>query len=106
MTCRADVGRTPQVFRTRRAALLTRPEHARRAPLPFGPLVRENGKKGAQLTRACVSRPQVPSTLDEEADGEDEDDIATISTQGAQGLAGLANNPAFGQSRPVSTRRS
>ena len=55
------------------------------------------GGKIAQLTDLdfVISnrRPQVPSTLPEEAD-EDDEDIPTISS----GLAGIANNPAFGQS--------
>lgn len=67
---------------------------------------RETFKRDAELTKpfplldtpahhvALLSRPQVPSTLSEEA--EDDDEIPTISTAGAAGLAGLAAHPAFG----------
>ncbi|KAM0748434.1 NAP-domain-containing protein [Meredithblackwellia eburnea MCA 4105] len=47
----------------------------------------------AHLSHSVLSRPQVPSTLSEE--NEDEDNVPVISTQGAQGIAGLASNPAF-----------
>ncbi|KAK4057310.1 histone chaperone [Microbotryomycetes sp. JL221] len=47
----------------------------------------------AHLSHSVMSRPQVPTTLTEEA----EDDLPTISTQGARGLQDLQTNPAFAQ---------
>ncbi|KAM0789370.1 hypothetical protein ACM66B_000200 [Microbotryomycetes sp. NB124-2] len=50
----------------------------------------------AHLSHSAMSRPQVPTTLTEEA----EDDLPTIQTQGARGAAGLQDlqsNPAFAQ---------
>ncbi|KAK4694972.1 hypothetical protein P7C70_g8643, partial [Phenoliferia sp. Uapishka_3] len=63
-----------------------------------------NAQNIASLSPGGIApRPQVPSTLAEEAE---DDDLPVISSGNAAGLAGLASNPAFGTSfqAPVISR--